>query len=434
MQQGELSMGKAQLEAFLDSIKGEEQEHFWEQTHQQAALQGLYIHIPFCEKRCFYCDFYTMVKEQDSSLSRDYVDALVRHLHELQTLGLTDELSTAYIGGGTPSMLGDESFYNLASTIASLGDLSEFSSEMNPESARVSLLEQAKSAGLTRISFGVQSFNDNELKALGRIHTAERAKEVIALSQAYGFNTSIDLMCAIPEQRDDTWESSLETAVSLNVDHMSIYPLQIEEHTVFARYRDDEDWHTDIVQARRMSQARVILEASGYKPYEVASYAKPHKACAHNLLYWTGYPYLALGSNGAGMLSRAQYLRLKEAMPHIEDLNKDAYRIRYKITSSTRVYAYAQFLTDMDFDFEFLTREEAAAEDLMLGFRLSAGPNTACIKHACEVFGDDKIHRCFETLFDKGLILLTEDGTRLCPTEQGWLMGNALYEEIWDLV
>lgn len=426
-------MSKAQLEAFFDAIKSEARGYTWEQAHQQALPQGLYIHIPFCEKRCFYCDFYTMVKEQDSSLSRDYVAALIRHLHELHTLGLTDGLSTAYIGGGTPSMLGDESFYNLSSTIAKLANLSEFSSEMNPESTRASLMRQAKLAGLTRISFGVQSFSDAELKALGRIHTAERAIEAIGLAQEYGFNTSIDLMCAIPEQSDDTWESSLKTAVSLGVDHMSIYPLQIEEHTVFARYSDDEDWHTDIVQARRMSQARAILEASEYKPYEVASYAKPHKSCAHNRLYWTGYPYLALGSNGAGMLSRAQYTLLKEALPNIEDLNNDAYRIRYKIVSSTRTYAHAQSLADLDFEFEFLTREEAAAEDLMLGFRLSAGPDSACIAHACEVFDEDKIYSCFEMLYDKELIRLTDDGARLCPTEQGWLMGNALYEEIWDL-
>lgn len=267
--------------------------------------RALYLHIPFCRAKCLYCDFDSRALTGcalEEAIGA-YCEGLSAQVDAHGNAGELSAVETVYVGGGTPSLLGGR-LVRLVDLVRSYCEPVEFTCEANPESFTLDLAQALRAAGVTRISLGVQSLNASELKAIGRIHSAEQAMLAVAQAKAAGFSTSCDVMCGLPGQTLDTFAETLRSLVTLNPDHVSVYPLQLEEGTPLARMEEagDVEVPDEDFQAQCMDLAAEVLEEAGYERYEVASYAKPGHRCRHNIAYWTGKPYLGLGRSAASML------------------------------------------------------------------------------------------------------------------------------------
>ena len=373
------------------------------------SVGALYLHVPFCKQKCLYCDFASTTTRVGSPRMGLYVEGLVRELAMLSERGLLRDCHTVYIGGGTPTFLGADLLCRLISRAReACTRVEELTFEANPDSLTDEVIQGARQAGATRVSIGVQSLCDAELKSLGRVHTAAQAAERVRAAVASGMDVSVDLMCAIPQQTDESWIATLASVLDLGVCHVSVYPLAIEPETPFGRAYGDEvqSWNDEDVQARRMERAREVLESAGFERYEVASYARAGHDCKHNQAYWTGITYLGLGDGASSMLERDHYLELAETLDRLPPLPEDTVRIRL---SRGKSLAY-----------EFINERQAWAEDLMLGMRMVRGVDISRVP--APVVAD---------LAKRGLVAL--EGGRMKPTHDGWLLGNELYGTLWDL-
>ena len=362
--------------------------------------RALYLHIPFCVRRCGYCDFATQAIRRDSSLIDEYVEDLCLQIRRKAKEGELGAIETVYIGGGTPSHIGMSRLSMLLYTLSLSMRLEpdvECTMEANPESLDERMVRDIWALGVNRLSIGVQSFDDAVLQTLGRAHDADTARRAIATARERFDNVSIDLMCGIPGQSAESFAASVEEAVRLGVSHVSVYPLTIEPFTRFEKMvaHGELEEPDDDVEAEHMEIAERILVEAGFHRYEVASYAQSGCECRHNKAYWTGIPYLGLGRAAATMTQNA------ERRMRVQD---------------------GQVTDDLD-------PRQMAAEDLMLGMRMSEGVSqelidraTVLIPRAPEVVND---------LVERGLAF--RDGARLKPTKQGWLCGNELYGALLDL-
>jgi oxygen-independent coproporphyrinogen-3 oxidase len=307
----------------------------------------------------------------------------------------------------------------------------ELTVEANPDSLSDGVLDAMAAAGATRLSVGVQSLCDDELVALGRLHTAAQAQGRVLAAVRRGLDVSVDLMCAIQRQTDASWRLTLQKVLELGVGHVSVYPLQIEEETPLGRLVGDDEpaWHDGEVQATRMELAEDLLTGAGFHRYEVASYALPDKECQHNQRYWTGRPYLGLGLGASSMLTREGYEALRGVCPQLPRVGDGVERIRLGVRGARA--ESLPTLAQTGFDLEFLDGAQAAAEDLMLGMRMSVGVDKGLLEHARRVLGSDEVNAAFEACARRGLIQWAEG--RYAPTHEGWLLGNELYGTLWDL-
>lgn len=396
----------------------------WQKRLAQPSAHALYLHIPFCARKCAYCDFASWPEEAAGPSAAAYARSIARMVDEAESLGLLERVRCAYVGGGTPSLLGTD-IEPLVCRVAALG-VRELTCEANPDSLSDAVLEGLARGGATRLSVGVQSLDDAELAVLGRLHDAERARERVRAACASGLDVSCDLMCAVPEQTDASWERTLGGFLELGATHVSVYPLTIEEGTPLARAVGDDDpaWNAGDVQADRMLKAQAVLEGKGFKRYEVASYAFENHQCEHNKAYWTGMPYLGLGTQASSMLTLKGYSRLCEACPRLPSAPLGCARVRLTMTSPRGLVARDPRLASQGFSLEFLDAAQAAAEDLMLGARLSEGLDLGLLAHARALLGGS-LDDCLEGLVARGL--LARAGRRLAPTGKGWLLGNELY-------
>ncbi|MEF2846245.1 MAG: radical SAM family heme chaperone HemW [Eggerthellaceae bacterium] len=360
---------------------------------------ALYIHVPFCKKRCRYCDFTTQAIASDSPELDAYTQRLIADIRHYSNADMLGNIKTVYIGGGTPSFLGNKRLSSMLYTLSISMHLTpevECTLEANPESLTESMVKDVFALGVTRLSMGVQSFNDELLQTLGRIHTARQARDAISLAQKRFTNISIDLMCGLPGQTRAMFESDLRQAIELGVSHISIYPLMIEQGTPFAKLVDagilevDEDAAADM-----MDSAAGELIRAGFHHYEVASYAKPGCESRHNSAYWTGVPYLGLGHGAVSMRQNELERQRFDDAGIIETL--DAFQM--------------------------------TAEDLMLGMRMSRGVSDDDVEIASILLPDTAT--TLQTLLDDGYVV-HEDG-RWKPTHKGWLFGNHLYGALLDL-
>ena len=408
-------------------------EALWLARLHHARARALYLHIPFCARKCAYCDFASWATDAADPLMKTYLEGLSRLVRQAQDVGLLDGCATAYVGGGTPTLAGSALSQLVKDVTTRCPGLQELTCEANPDSLTDDLLAELPEAGCTRLSIGVQSLDDDELAQLGRIHTAGQARERVAAAVVTGLDVSCDLMCAIPAQTDTSWTHTLEDLLELGVGHVSVYPLQIEEGTPLAARVGDAPapWNDTEVQASRMEQARMALEAAGFARYEVASYAEPGKTCTHNKAYWTAMPYLGLGCNASSMLTREGYERLRSAIPSLPIISEDVTRIRLTCTNTARDIAGATNLANLRFEGEALTQRQAAAEDLMLAMRLVDGPDLGLVEHARHVLGESQVDEALEWCARRGLVQNANNRWR--PTDQGWLLGNELYGRLWDL-
>lgn len=362
--------------------------------------RALYIHLPFCVSRCGYCDFTTRAMPVDSPEIDSYVEDLCLQLRRKAKEGELADIRTIYIGGGTPSHVGlprlSMLLYTLALSLRLEPDV-ECTMEANPESLTDRMVRDMWALGVNRLSIGVQSFDDQVLSLLGRAHDAQAARVAVETAHERFQNVSIDLMCGIPGQSRESFEESVREAVRLGVSHVSIYPLTIEQGTPFYRdaLRGKLPWPDDDVEAEHMQAAKRILEQAGYERYEVASYAQPGYECRHNVAYWTGKPYLGLGTSAASMTQNAER-RMRVQDGHVTD---------------------------------DLNAAQMAAEDLMLGMRMARGVTKEQVDAAAPLL--PQAQRTFDELVELGLV--ARDGGCYRPTELGWLCGNELYGRIFDL-
>lgn len=394
-------------------------------------VSSLYVHVPFCRSKCAYCDFSSSATKVDDPLPAAYARAIARQVREVEETGLLDPCRTGYLGGGTPSLLGT-ALPPLVRSVAPHAS-AELSFEANPDSLSPDLLECAREAGATRVSVGVQSTSAPELAALGRIHGPERALEALREAVASGLRVSCDLMCATPRQTFASWERSLRDVLTSGVSHVSVYPLAIEEGTAFwRRYGEEEpEFNAPDVQADRMEAAEAVLTRSGLSRYEVASYAAPGRECLHNVSYWTGAPYLGLGTSAASMLTREGYLALRGVAPQLPTPGDNVARARVTVMSTARQIAADPSLASMRLSVELLDLRQAVAEDLMLAARLASGIPGGLLGLAREVAPAPQVDAAVRRVCDEGLASL--EGGSLVPTHRGWLMGNELYGELWAL-
>ncbi|WP_346678996.1 radical SAM family heme chaperone HemW [Enorma massiliensis] len=388
------------------------------------AVEALYLHIPFCRARCAYCDFDTCALDPAAFKleATRYLAALERRIDEFGARGMLASVRTVYIGGGTPTVLG-ERLPGIVRRVCAWCAPEEFTCEANPESFHEELAGSLAASGVTRISLGVQSLEDDELSAIGRIHTATAALEAIELARREGFSVSCDLMCGLPGQHAASWRRTLERALAAHPDHISVYPLTVEAGTPLAdrvarnpSLLPDEDFQADCMEV-----ARSLCEGAGLAPYEVASYARPGHACRHNIAYWSGVSYLGLGRSAASMMSVGELCDMASLIPGASPSQGDA-RARF-------VQADDPART---FEFEFLSEREALAEDLMLAMRMTAGAPPDLIGRAQDLFGA-RFDQVVEMVLAEGLACIDSATGALVPTARGWLMGNELYGLMWGL-
>ena len=393
--------------------------------------RALYLHIPFCKAKCLYCDFDSRALgscELDAAMDR-YCAALTSQIDTYGAAGELDEVETVYIGGGTPSLLGAR-LVSLVERVRGYCDPTEFTCEANPESFTLELAQALREAGVTRISLGVQTLDAGELKAIGRIHSAEQAMLAIAQAKAVGFSTSCDVMCGLPGQTLESFGRTLETLMTLRPDHISVYPLQLEEGTPLARLEEqgriavpDEDF-----QAVCMDLAAEKLAGAGFERYEVASYALPGQRCRHNIAYWTGKPYLGLGRSAAGMFD----IPVTSEMCNLGTY--PFYTSGASLSSAPQEgrMRYRQLDDEgTQFNTEHLTPREAMAEDLMLACRMTDGIPLDLLTRATSCIPETDLRAACESAVFSGLATWDEGALR--PTHLGWLDGNELFGLFWGL-
>lgn len=361
--------------------------------------RALYIHVPFCKRRCAYCDFSTCAVAPNSPKLDEYVESTIGAIRQASRSDELGAIETVYFGGGTPTFLGNRRLSNLLYTLSLSMHLTpevECTIEANPDSLTEPMCKDLYALGATRISLGVQSFDDGLLSLLGRVHSSDQAKRAIDAAHCRLENVSIDLMCGLPGQTEEGFRRDLECALSFGVKHVSVYPLMIEEGTpLSARVERGEVSVDEDLGADLMMVASEVLCNAGMHRYEVASYAFEGYESRHNTAYWTGKPYLGLGDGAVSM--RQNTLE------------------RERVQGGEVVEALDPF--------------EMAAEDLMLGMRMSRGVSDELVEEAALLLPDAQ--GAFSELASDGLVAHREG--RWVPTEKGWLFGNRLYGRLYEL-
>lgn len=380
----------------------------------------LYIHIPFCVRKCEYCDF---LSGPASAAERSrYVQSLIEEIYEMgQEYTKAYEVSTIFIGGGTPSILEETQIKSIGEAIKNsftIVEDAEVTMEINPGTVNLSKLRSIKEAGINRLSIGLQSTDDTELKMLGRIHTFDTFLETYKMAREVGFgNINVDLISAIPGQTLESWEKTLHTVASLNPEHISAYSLIIEEGTSFyEKYTEDgKKKQKDVVELpdedteRQIYQiTETLLQKYGYHRYEISNYAKNGFECRHNLGYWERKDYLGIGLGAASLIGRE----------------------RFSNTRDYKSYIKRKKISEIQIDRQNLTLEEEIEEFMFLGLRKTRGISVSEFeinfqKSIWEVYG--KQLKKFEEekllVIEKDQIYLTELGLDVC---------NAIFVEFLD--
>ena len=281
---------------------------------------GIYVHIPFCRHKCDYCDFYSLANAQEET--ERYQKALLTHMAEAVPLTKGWEVDTVYFGGGTPLMLGDKALVGLLDFIRKRFKLTrdaEITLEANPESVDYPTLNRLRRAGFNRLSLGVQSADDGELKAVGRIHDFAQVQEAVAAARKAKLkNISLDLIYGLPGQTAESWERTLREAIALEPEHISGYGLKVEEGTpLAARAAAGEVLPDDDAQADAYLAMVETLDAAGYRQYEISNFAREGFSSRHNLKYWTLNPYIGFGPGAHSDFGGRRYAFMRDLMGYM---------------------------------------------------------------------------------------------------------------------
>ena len=290
---------------------------------------GIYVHIPFCRSKCEYCDFYSIPGARSKELMTRYLDAVIAHIRESAPCAVGYEVDTVYFGGGTPSFFGATGLSRIFAEIDRRFDVSrdaEVTLEANPDSVTLPMLTQLRRAVFNRISIGVQSDIDEQLKALGRPHNYKQAQQAVSMARRAGFNNvSVDLMFGLPNQTREQWMQTLRNVIDLKADHISCYGLKVEPGTKLYEYRACANLPDDDAQADMYFYAVETLEQFGYHQYEISNFAKDGYICRHNMKYWTGDEYLSFGPCAASDFAGKRFTIAPDIEKYMDGvLNKGA--------------------------------------------------------------------------------------------------------------
>jgi oxygen-independent coproporphyrinogen-3 oxidase len=399
---------------------------------------GVYVHIPFCEQRCYYCAFTVAVAP-----GQTYAPYVRRLIREIQLSGFDEPPETIFFGGGTPSIIDGRLIENIVTSFP--GGASEISLEANPGTLTEAKLEQYGRAGVNRISLGAQSFNDEDLKNAGRVHTSADVFRDIAALRRHGFaNISVDLIAGLPHQRKEIWRENLRVVEDLRPEHVSIYMLDVEERSAWGK--SPSDIPGDDVFAAFYMEAAERLSKAGYVHYEISNWALPGFECRHNLKYWTGVPYRGFGvsahsfavaspsgrgqreAQGEGRKSNPVRRPSSCPLPEADD-NFLAAPTRFWNTTSLAGYAAMLDAGRLPIaGEEQLTREMRLEEAFLIGLRRTCGFD---IWRVAEELGVSYPQSWFDRvseLEDAGWIQF--DGKFLRLTSSGWLLANGVTEEL----
>lgn len=372
---------------------------------------GIYIHIPFCRKKCYYCDFPSFAGYE--TLMEPYGTALSMEIEEksllLEQLGPAD---TVYIGGGTPTVLPlgvlARLIGKLRRTVPLKSD-AEITIEANPGTVDEEYLHALLECGVNRLSMGVQSFNDTILRAIGRIHTAEQAVRAVEMAKSAGFkNLSLDLMYGLPGQGLEDLKTSVETAMELAPQHISIYGLQVEDGTLFARQQEKGELRLpvdDIVEAM-YDYMTEYLPDRGYVRYEISNFALPGYESRHNMGYWTDVPYLGMGAAAHSYMGDSRWNNVSSVEKYIKSVETG---LPYRENE------------------ELLDRETEMEEFCFLALRMSAGIDKRAFQRKFDCPIGSVYNEAIEKMKARKLLEETEDHIRL--TSLGMKFGNVVFRE-----
>ena len=367
--------------------------------------KGIYIHIPFCVHKCIYCDFLSAPAGDDVKYA--YTWALINEIRNTADRQVKDKITSIFFGGGTPSVLPDGCIADILSAVRGCFDISddaEITMECNPGTVNESRLSEYRAAGVNRLSFGLQSADNNESKMLGRIHTFEQFMESFRLARAAGFNNiNVDLMSAIPGQTEMSLNNTFEKVMALQPEHISVYSLILEDGTYLADNIDKFPPVPDEDEDRRMYHiTKQILGNAGYERYEISNYSRPGYECRHNLLYWNRGEYYGFGCSAAGLIGNVRYSDIRDVNKYIE-LNGDIGKIHENI--------------------EILTKEDAMEEFMFLGLRKTAGVDMNDFRNRFGMPIEKVYEKEIKSNIDKGLLTrqadmlkLSEYGIDICNT------------------
>lgn len=375
----------------------------------------LYLHIPFCVKKCNYCDFFSASgtpKEQ-----ADYVSAMIQEIQSYQELSGEYEVQTIFLGGGTPSLLTPEQIEKIFTTIYhifSVNENAEITMEMNPGTVDIEKLRAMKAAGVNRLSIGLQSAQNEELKMLGRIHTYEEFLETWKLTEQAGFkNRNIDLMSALPGQTIESYEDTLSKVLALEPEHISAYSLILEEGTVFYDWyekgkldrgawklpSEEEEYAMGELTIQRLAEA-------GMHRYEISNYAKSGKECRHNLGYWDRVEYLGIGAGSSSLIKGERFDHIRDRKTYIE-----------KIRNGESILI----------DREILSVESQMEEFMYLGLRKIEGVSRTDFQNYFGKNVDDVYGEILDKLEEEQLLEFSGDRIRL--THRGMDVSNCVLAE-----
>lgn len=306
-------------------------------------MAGLYVHIPFCESRCYYCDFYssTFKGNREALLS-----AIQKELMDRKAYLKNEPVRTLYFGGGTPSQLTIEELDKLLQTIFRQYDcqIEELTLEANPEDLSKDYLTALKQLGVNRLSIGIQSFDDADLKRMNRRHTAQTAIDMVQLAQQVGFdNISIDLIYGLPDQTLEGWERNLQQAITLNVQHISAYSLTFEEGSLLTKMkaRGEVKEVDEEVSLKMFQTLRKVLSAAGYLPYEISNFSRVGYESKHNSSYWNYVPYLGVGPSAHSFDGTSRRWNVANSRLYIQSLQEgNPYYEMETLDESTRYNEY----------------------------------------------------------------------------------------------
>jgi len=403
----------------------------------------LYVHIPFCVKKCRYCDFLSMPADEDTKTR--YVEALCREIEyygrilknsrsQETAFPKNERIETIYFGGGTPSVIGADQLVRILKCIREHFDViedGEVTVEINPATIDKKGLQKLRENGVNRLSIGLQSTDDAELRLLGRIHDFEDFLRVYEDAGRVGFkNLNVDLISSLPGQSVENYLQSLEKVIELNPGHISAYSLILEEGTPFYEtYSQHSELLPDEEEDREMYHlTKEKLQEAGYERYEISNYARPGFKSKHNSGYWNRIPYLGLGLGASSFMNHTRWKNISDLKEYLQIWERKAAEKIVITETKDRAEGWEEQEIPYE-EYDVLTLQDEMAEYMYLGLRMSEGVSV----HKFEQCFGEKMFRVYGKVLEKlekqNLLIIDRAGDRICLTDYGMDVSNYVFEE-----
>jgi oxygen-independent coproporphyrinogen III oxidase len=372
-------------------------------------MAGIYIHIPFCKRACHYCNFHFSTS---LGLKNGFLEALLKEIQLRKHYLGGEKISTIYFGGGTPSLLETVEIQKILSALHQTFEIeqnAEITLEANPDDISAPRLESWKTAGVNRLSIGVQSFFEEDLRWMNRAHTAEQSLVSIPLALDHFPNITIDLIYGMPTLTDEKWKANVERAISLKIPHLSCYALTVEPKTALEKMISQSKM-ADVDsndQARQFLLLMDWLSGAGYEHYEISNFALPGKRSRHNSSYWRGAKYLGLGPSAHSFDGESRQWNIANNALYIKALDKN----------------------ELDYQKEILTPTQQMNEYIMTSLRTAEGLDVDYIKTKSGDAASETIRRISEPLLQKHLLYI--DSGRLILTKEGKLFADGIAADLF---